>query len=61
MKIAKVEQFFPRKRGRLVKITTGNGLVGWGENVRWKGVPRGCMVSSRNWLIIWWAKDPAAH
>ena len=31
MKIAKIEQFFPRRRMRLVKITTDNGLVGWGE------------------------------
>lgn len=32
MKIAKVEQFYPRQRTRLVKITTGNGIVGWGES-----------------------------
>ena len=31
MKITKIEQFFPRQRVRLVKITTDNGLVGWGE------------------------------
>lgn len=31
MKIARIEQFFPRKRTRLVKITTDEGLVGWGE------------------------------
>jgi galactonate dehydratase len=31
MKIARIEQFFPRHRTRLVKITTDNGLVGWGE------------------------------
>lgn len=31
MKIAKIEQFFPRPRMRLVKITTDNGLTGWGE------------------------------
>ena len=31
MKIAKIEQFFPRQRMRLVKITTNNGIVGWGE------------------------------
>ena len=31
MKIAKIEQFFPRQRMRLVKITTDNGIVGWGE------------------------------
>ena len=32
MKIAKVEQFYPSRRARLVKITTDNGLVGWGES-----------------------------
>ena len=31
MKIAKIEQFFPYQRMRLVKITTDNGIVGWGE------------------------------
>jgi galactonate dehydratase len=31
MKIAKIEQFFPRKRMRLIKITTDTGIVGWGE------------------------------
>ncbi len=31
MKITSIEQFFPRKRVRLVKITTDTGLAGWGE------------------------------
>ena len=31
MKIAKIEQFSPYQRMRLVKITTDNGIVGWGE------------------------------
>jgi galactonate dehydratase len=31
MNIVRIEQFFPRIRTRLVKITTDNGLVGWGE------------------------------
>lgn len=31
MKITKIEQFFPRNRTRLVKVTTDQGLVGWGE------------------------------
>jgi galactonate dehydratase len=31
MKIVTVEQFRPRKRCQLVKITTDEGLVGWGE------------------------------
>ena len=32
MKVAKVEQFYPRQRTRLVKITTDSGIVGWGES-----------------------------
>jgi len=40
MKIAKIEQFFPRIRTRLVKITTDNGLVGWGETTL-EGRPKG--------------------
>jgi galactonate dehydratase len=32
LKIANVEQFYPRQRTRLVKITTDNGIVGWGES-----------------------------
>ena len=31
MKITKIEQFFPRPRTRLVKVTTDQDLVGWGE------------------------------
>ena len=31
MKIAKIEQFFPLPRVRLVKITTDTGISGWGE------------------------------
>ncbi|HCH10999.1 MAG TPA: hypothetical protein DEW32_17600, partial [Dehalococcoidia bacterium] len=31
MKIAKIEQFRPKVRTRLVKITTDTGIVGWGE------------------------------
>jgi len=40
MKIAKIEQFFPRKRTRLVKITTDSGSVGWGESTL-EGRPKG--------------------
>ena len=31
MKITQIEQFFPRARTRLVKVTTDQGLAGWGE------------------------------
>ncbi len=39
MKIAKIEQFRPKVRTRLVRITTDNGLVGWGETTL-EGKPR---------------------
>ena len=31
MKITKIEHFFPGQRIRFVKVTTDNGMVGWGE------------------------------
>jgi galactonate dehydratase len=31
VKIVKIEQYFPLRRVRLVKITTDEGLIGWGE------------------------------
>ena len=31
MKITKIEQFYPRPRMRFVKVTTDEGIVGWGE------------------------------
>lgn len=31
MKIARIDQFRPKHRTRLVRITTDNGIVGWGE------------------------------
>lgn len=31
MKIVRIEQFFPSRRMRLVRVTTDEGLVGWGE------------------------------
>jgi galactonate dehydratase len=39
MKITQIEQFFPRARTRLVKVTTDQGLVGWGETTL-EGKPR---------------------
>jgi galactonate dehydratase len=57
MKIAQVEQFFPRMRTRLIKITTDNGIVGWGESTlegRPKGVT-GVIEELTSYLI---GKDP---
>ena len=42
MKIARIEQFFPRPRMRLVKITTSDGIVGWGETTL-EGKPKSVM------------------
>lgn len=42
MKIARIEQFFPRPRMRLVKVTTNDGIVGWGESTL-EGKPRSVM------------------
>ncbi len=44
MKIAKIEQFFPLPRVRLVKVTTDDGLVGWGETTL-EGKPRSTMAA----------------
>ena len=57
MKIARIEQFFPRRRMRLVRITTDNGLVGWGETTL-EGKPKSTIAAVdelTNYLI---GKDP---
>jgi galactonate dehydratase len=57
MKIAKIEQFFPAQRMRLIKITTDNGLVGWGETTL-EGKPKStwaCVEELSEYLI---GKDP---
>ena len=57
MKIASVEQFFPRHRTRLVRITTDTGLEGWGESTL-EGKPEsveGAVLELAEYLI---GKDP---
>lgn len=57
MKIAKIEQFFPLPRVRLVKITTDNDIVGWGETTL-EGKPKstwGAVEELSEYLI---GKDP---
>jgi galactonate dehydratase len=57
MKIAKIEQFFPLPRIRLVKVTTDNDLVGWGETTL-EGKPQsvhGAVDELAEYLI---GKDP---
>ena len=57
MKIAKIEQFFPRLRTRLVKITTDTGLVGWGETTL-EGKPRSTMAAVDEMADYLVGKDP---
>jgi galactonate dehydratase len=57
MKIAKIEQFFPRKRTRLVKITTDSGLVGWGETTL-EGKPKGTQAAVDELAEYLIGKDP---
>ena len=57
MKIAKMEQFFPRKRMRLVKITTDNGIVGWGETTL-EGKPKSTHGAVEELAEYFVGKDP---
>jgi galactonate dehydratase len=57
VKIAKIEQFFPRKRMRLVKITTDNDLVGWGESTL-EGRPKGVVGVIEELAEYLAGKDP---
>ena len=57
MKIAKIEQFRPKPRTRLVKITTDTGIVGWGETTL-EGKPKstwGAVEELSDYLI---GQDP---
>jgi len=57
VKIAKIEQFFPRPRMRLLKITTDNGLVGWGESTL-EGKPKSVMGAVEELADYLIGKDP---
>jgi len=57
VKIAKVEQFFPRQRMRLVKITTDNGIVGWGETTL-EGKPKSTWAAVEELAAYFVGKDP---
>ena len=57
MKVARIEQFFPRPRMRLVKITTDNGLVGWGESTL-EGKPKSTMAAVEELSDYLIGKDP---
>ena len=57
MKIARVDQFFPRARMRLVKITTDDGIVGWGESTL-EGKPKSTMAAVDELAEYLIGKDP---
>jgi galactonate dehydratase len=57
MNIVNIEQFFPRKRTRLVKITTDTGLVGWGETTL-EGRPQGTLAVVDELADYFVGKDP---
>ena len=56
MKIARIEQFFPRHRMRLVRITT-DGLVGWGETTL-EGKPKSTIAAVDELTDYLIGKDP---
>ncbi|MBT4504551.1 MAG: D-galactonate dehydratase, partial [Gemmatimonadetes bacterium] len=57
MKIAKIEQFFPRQRMRLIKISTDTGLSGWGETTL-EGKPKSTMGAVEELAGYLIGKDP---
>ena len=57
MKIAKIEQFFPRPRMRLVKVTTDDGIVGWGESTL-ENKPKSTMAAVEELADYLIGKDP---
>lgn len=57
MKIVRIEQFFPRPRMRLVKITTDTGITGWGETTL-EGKPRSTIAAVEELSDYFIGKDP---
>jgi galactonate dehydratase len=57
MKIARIDQFFPRKRMRLVRITTDTGLAGWGETTL-EGKPKSTLAAVEELADYLIGKDP---
>ena len=57
MQITRIDQFFPRPRMRLVKISTDAGLVGWGESTL-EGKPRSTMSAVSEMADYLVGKDP---
>lgn len=57
MKITRIDQFFPRQRMRLVKITTDDGIVGWGEATL-ENKPKSTMAAVEELSEYLIGKDP---
>lgn len=57
MKIAKIEQYYPRPRMRLVKISTDTGIVGWGETTL-EGKPKSTWAAIEELTEYFIGKDP---
>jgi galactonate dehydratase len=57
LKIARIDQFFPRPRMRLVKITTDDGTVGWGESTL-ENKPKSTMAAVEELADYLIGKDP---
>jgi galactonate dehydratase len=57
VKIAKIEQYFPLRRVRLVKITTDDGLIGWGETTL-EGKPKSVTAAVDELADYLIGKDP---
>lgn len=57
MKIARIDQFFPRPRVRLVKVATDSGLIGWGETTL-EGRPKSTCAAVEELADYLIGKDP---
>ena len=57
MKIARMEQYFPLPRVRLVQITTDTGLVGWGETTL-EGKPQSTAAAVEELAAYYIGKNP---
>src|SRR5258708_2210749 len=57
MKIPGIDQFSPRRRMRLVRITTDTGLVGWGETSL-EGKPKSTVAAVEELADYLIGKDP---
>lgn len=57
MKISRIDQYFPRPRTRLVKVTTDTGLFGWGETTL-EGKPKSTISAVEELEDYLIGKDP---